>query len=116
MKAARSSAIISICPISERRQGPDSRKRARLRLPDRLWPANRPDHPKVCAAAEEQVPAIGLEARYGRSGRHLQYFQDFSRRGIDPSQFTGAVFPGAVPEISVHPADPGDMAVGLDAA
>src|SRR5499433_1171068 len=50
------------------------------------------------------------------SGRHLEPVEDLSRSRIDSPQVALVTFPGAVPELSVDPGDPGDEAVGLDRA
>jgi len=62
------------------------------------------------------IAAIGLEPRNAHSGRHIEPLHDLSRPGIDPPQIALVTFPGAVPELSVDPRDPGDEAVGLDRA
>src|SRR4029450_4557073 len=50
------------------------------------------------------------------SGRQLEPLQDLSRSRIDSPHIALVTFPGAVPELSVDPGDPGDEAVGLDGA
>src|SRR6185369_5207795 len=62
------------------------------------------------SSAEELIAAIGLEPRHGHAGRHLEPLQDFSGSGIDPPQIALVTLPGAVPELSVDPGDPGDEA------
>ncbi len=79
-------------------------------------PADGPHLPAPASSAEELIAAIGLEPRNAHSGRHLEPLQDLSRSRIDPPQFALVTFPGAVPELSVDPGDPGDEAVGLDRA
>src|ERR1700676_1018636 len=72
--------------------------------------------PAASASAEKLIAAIGLEPRHAYSGRHLEPLQDLSRSRIDSPQIALVIFPGAVPELSVDPGDPGDEAVGLDGA
>ena len=79
-------------------------------------PADGPHLPAPSASAEELIAAIGLEPRHAHSGRHLEPLQDLSRSRIDSPQIALVTFPGAVPELSVDPGDPGDEAVGLDGA
>src|SRR5258706_8287769 len=79
-------------------------------------PADGPHLAGLCAAAEESVAAIGLEAGNAHSGRHPETLQDLTRVRIDPPQFALLAFPGAVPEFAVDPGDPGNEAVGLDRA
>src|SRR4029077_15999646 len=62
------------------------------------------------------IAAIGFEPRNADSGRHVEPLQDLSRARIEPPQIALVAFPGAVPELSVDPGDPGDEAVGLDRA
>src|SRR4030095_11407772 len=70
----------------------------------------------VSSSAEKQIAAIGLEPRNGHSGRHLEPLQNLSGSRIDSPQVALVIFPGAVPELSVDPRDPGDEAGGLDRA
>jgi hypothetical protein len=63
------------------------------------------------ASAEEEIAAIGLEPRHVDSRRHLEPLQDLSRSRIDASDIALVTFPGAVPELSGNPGDPGDEAV-----
>src|SRR5258707_1617291 len=79
-------------------------------------PADGPHFPAPSSAAEELIPAIGLESRYAYAGRHLELLQDLSRPRIDSPQIALVAFPGAVPELSVDPGDAGDEAVGFDRA
>src|SRR5439155_18510881 len=79
-------------------------------------PADGPHLPALAASAEELIAAIGLEPRNADSGRHLEPLQDLSRSRIEPPQVALVTFPGAVPQLSVDPGDPGDEAVGLDRA
>src|SRR5256886_12476971 len=81
-----------------------------------LGPADGPHLPAASSSAEELIAAIGLEPRHEHSGRHLELLQDLSRSRIDSPQITLVTFPGAVPELSVDPGDPGDEAFGLDRA
>ena len=81
-----------------------------------LGPADGPHLPAPAASAEELIAAIGLEPRHHHSGRHFQPLQDLSRSRIDLPHIAHVTFPGAVPELSVDPGDPGDEAVGLDRA
>jgi TMEM175 potassium channel family protein len=77
-------------------------------------PADGPHLPALSSSAEESIAAIGLEPRYAHTGRHLEPVQDLSRSGVDSPHIALVAFPGAVPEFSVDPGDPGDEAVGLD--
>src|SRR5215510_13056232 len=79
-------------------------------------PADRPNLPAASAAAEELIAAIGLEPRNEHSGRHFERLQNVSGPGIDSPQIALVTFPGAVPELSVDPGDPGDESPGLDRA
>src|SRR5205809_7023308 len=79
-------------------------------------PADGPHLPAPSSSAEELIAAIGLEPRNAHSGRHLEPLQDLSSSGIDSPQITFVAFPGAVPQLSLDPGDPGDEAVGLDRA
>ena len=79
-------------------------------------PANGSNLPAGSASAEELIAAIGLEPRHAYSRRHLETLQDLSRSRINSPQIALVTFPGAVPELSVDPGDPGDEAVGLDGA
>src|SRR5262249_50294029 len=81
-----------------------------------LRPADRPYLAAPSSAAEELIGAIRLEPRNDHSGRHLEPFQDLSSSGIDSPQIALVTFPGAMPELSIDPRDPGDEAVGLDRA
>src|SRR5262245_52849357 len=68
------------------------------------------------ASAEEQIAAIGLEPRNAHAGRHVERLQNLSRSRIDSPQIALVTFPGAVPQLSVDPGDPGDEAIGLNRA
>jgi hypothetical protein len=81
-----------------------------------LGPADGPHLPAFSPSAEEPIGAIGLEPRNAHSGRHLEPLQNLSRLRIDLPQITFVTFPGAMPELSVHPGDPGHEAFGLDRA
>src|SRR5664279_6385016 len=81
-----------------------------------LGPANGPHLAATSASAEEVIAAIGLEPRNAHSGRHLEALHDLSRSRIDSPQIALVTVPGAVPELSVDPGNPGDEAVGLDRA
>ena len=81
-----------------------------------LGPANRSHLPAPSSSAEELIAAIGLEPRNIHSRRHFKPLEDLSRSGIDSSQIALVAFPGAVPELSVKPGNPGNEAVGLDRA
>src|SRR5262249_37498192 len=70
----------------------------------------------AAAAAEKAIAAVGFAPRHVRARRHLEPFQDLSRSGIDAPHVALVTLPGAVPELSVDPGDPGDEAVGLDGA
>src|SRR5215471_5042439 len=71
----------------------------------RLRSADDSEFAAAGAAAEERVPAVRLESRYGDAGRHVELFQNFAAPRIDPTQFAFLVFQGAVPEFAVHPGD-----------
>src|SRR6202040_3411043 len=43
--------------------------------------------PAASAAAEERVAAVGLEARHGYAGRHVELFQNLAGLRIDSAQF-----------------------------
>src|SRR5260370_28295929 len=118
-------------PRRPARRGIEARPRGPLRLLPRgvdgdlgaaarrgasLGPADGPHLPAPSSSAEELIAAIGLEPRNFHSGRHLEPLQDLSRSTIDSPQIALVTFPGAVPELSVDPGDPGDEAVGLDRA
>src|SRR5580765_1330473 len=79
-------------------------------------PADGSHFPGPASSAEELIAAIGLEPRNVHAARHLENFQDLSCARIDPPQIALVTFPGAVPELSVGPGDPGDEALGLDRA
>src|SRR5262249_39670531 len=66
------------------------------------------------SSAEELIAAIRLEPRNMHAGRHLEPVEDLSRSRIDSPHIALVTFPGAVPELSVDPGDPGHEAVGLD--
>src|SRR6202047_775831 len=70
--------------------------------------------PAASASAEELIAAIGLEPRHAHAGRHIEALQDLSGSRIDAPQIALVAFPGAVPELSVGPGDPGDDPLGLD--
>src|SRR5262245_39938448 len=55
------------------------------------------------ATTEELIGAIGLQARYACSGRHLKTLHDFSRLRVHPPDVAIVTFPGAVPELSIDP-------------
>src|SRR6187549_2412531 len=79
-------------------------------------PADRSHLPDASATAVEPIPAVGLEPRHEDSRRHLELLEDLSRPRIDPPQLALVAFPGAVPELSLDPRDPGHEPVGLDRA
>jgi hypothetical protein len=68
------------------------------------------------ASAEEPIAAIGFQSRNTHSRRHLEALQDLSRSRIDSPQIALVILPGAVPELSVNPGDPGDETAGFDGA
>ena len=92
------------------------RSPSRCPLRDSPGPADCAHLAAVAAAAEEPVAAVGLQARHGHAGRHIEPFQDLSGSRIDPSHVALVTFPGAVPELVVDPGDPGDEAAALDSA
>src|SRR5262245_12187029 len=63
--------------------------------------------PSVLAATEEPVAAVGLETRHMHARRHHEPLQDLSRSRIDSPHIALVAFPGGVPDLAVHPADPG---------
>jgi hypothetical protein len=77
-------------------------------------PADGPYLPAPSSSAERTDRRFGLEPRNAHSGRHLEPLQDLSRSRIDSPPIALVTFPGAVPELSGDPGDPGDEAVGLD--
>jgi hypothetical protein len=79
-------------------------------------PADGSHFPAPPSSAEKLIATIGLEPRHVHSGRHLEPLEDLSGLRIDSPQFALVTFPGAVPELSVDPGDPGDEAVGLNRA
>ena len=81
-----------------------------------LGPADGPDLPAPSSTAEKLIAAIGFEARYSHSGRHLERLQDLSCSGIDSPQIAFVAFPGSVPELSIDPSDSSDEAARLDRA
>src|SRR5215467_5059178 len=85
-------------------------------LPASPGSANCPQLPAASASAEESIRAVGLEARHAHAARHLEPLQNLSRSRVDSPDIALVTFPGAVPELSVDPGDPGDEAVGLDRA
>src|SRR5262245_40089157 len=101
-------------PGSLRPRPPGTDRGAAARRGATLGPADGPHLPARSSSAEELIAAIGLEPRNFHSGRHLESFLDLSRSGIDSPQIALVAFPGAVPELSVDPADAGYEAVGLD--
>src|SRR5215813_10578429 len=72
--------------------------------------------PAAPAAAEERVPAVGLEARHRYAGRHVDLLQNLAALRIDSAQFAFVGFPSAVPQFTVDPGDAGDETVRLDGA
>ena len=80
------------------------------------WPSHGSHFAAASASAEELIAAIGLKPRYAHSGRHFQPLQHLSGSLLYPHQIALVTFPGAVPEFSVDPADPGDEAGGLNGA
>jgi len=97
-------------------RGVDGALGAAARRGASLGPADDPHLPAPSSSAEELIAAIGLEPRNTQSERHIEPLQDLSRSRIDSPQIALVTFPGAVPELSVDPGDPGDEAVGLDRA
>jgi hypothetical protein len=83
---------------------------------DSLGPANGSQFPAPSPSAEELIAAIGLQPRNKHSGRHIEPLQHLSGPRVDSPQIALIAFPGAVPEISVDPGDPGDEAIGFDGA
>src|SRR5690606_29955084 len=68
------------------------------------------------AAAIEQVATVGFQAAHADAVGQAQAFEHGAAAGIDAAQFALVVLPGAVPQRIAHPADPGDVAVRLQAA
>src|SRR4030081_1381087 len=110
LEASASFAIARTLSVSDRD------RHARRRMLFAGGPADGSHLPAASASAEEPIAAIGLEPRHGHAGRYLEPLQDLSRSRIDPPQVAIVTLPGAVPELSVDPGDPGDEAVGLDGA
>src|ERR1700737_1853 len=96
--------------------GVDRDLRAAARRGASLGPADGPHLAAPSASAEDLLAPLGPEPRYAPSGRHFEPLQDLSRSRIDSPQIALVTFPGAVPELSVDPGDPGNKAVGLDRA
>src|SRR6516225_8927262 len=103
-------------PLRSLARGVDGALGAAVRRRASLGPADGPHPPAPSSSAEELLAPIGLEPRNLHPGRHLEALQDLSRSRIDSPQIALVAFPGAVPELSVDPSDPGDEAVGLDRA
>src|SRR6266852_3586812 len=103
-------------PLRFLARGVDGDLGAAARRGASLRPEDGPHLPARSSSAEELIAAIGLEPRNVHSGRHLEPLQDLSGSRIDSPQIALVTFPGAVPELSVDPGDPGDEAVGLDRA
>src|SRR5262245_60096465 len=111
--------------VSPARGGIESRPRGPLRLLPRgaaasrgapFGPADGPYLAATSPSAKEQIAVIGLEPRNVHSWRHLEPLQNLSRSKIDSPQIALVTFPGAVPQLSVDPGNPGDEAIGLDRA
>src|SRR5262245_54529891 len=79
-------------------------------------PADGPHLAGTAPAAEEQIAAVTLQPRHVHASWHFEHLQDLSCSRIHSSQLALVTFPGAVPQLSVDPGDPGDEAVGLDRA
>jgi hypothetical protein len=79
-------------------------------------PADGPHLAALSFTAEELIAAIGLEPRNAHSGGHLETLLDLSRSRIDSPQIAVVTFPGAMPEFSVDPGNPGDEAAAFDGA
>src|SRR5581483_11428672 len=69
--------------------------------------------PAAATTAEEQIASTGFEPGHGHSSRHLERLQHLSRSSIDSPQIALVLFPRAVPQLRVDPADSRDEAVGL---
>src|SRR5712672_3630181 len=110
LEASASFAIARTLSVSDRE------RHARRHILFAGGPADGSHLPAASASAEELIAAIGLEPRHGHAGRHLDPLQDLSRSRIDSPQVAIVTLPGAVPELSVDPGNPGDEAVGLDGA
>src|SRR6266404_1039853 len=113
-ESARSRGLIPFDQIEA--TASNLRKITLLHRGDSPGPADGSHLPARCSSAEELIAAIGLEPRHAHSGRHFEPLQDLSRSRIDSPHIALVTFPGAVPELSVDPGDPGDEAVGLDRA
>src|SRR5262245_5453604 len=80
------------------------------------WSMNR-SYPSACSTtAEQSAAAIGLEPRDRRAQRHLESLQDLSGLRIDPPQIAFVAFPGAVPELTIHPGNAGHEPSARDGA
>src|SRR5262249_29459409 len=77
---------------------------------------DRSHFPAASAAAEERVAAVGLEARYGYAGWHVDLLQNLAAQWIDSAQVAFVRFPRAMPKFAVDPGDAGHEAVRLEGA
>src|SRR5687768_16324974 len=84
--------------------------RTRARAP------HRPHLPALASPAVEPIATIGLEHRHAHALGHLEALEHFAGPRVDSPNVILVAFPRAVPELSVHPGDSGDEAVGLDRA
>ena len=102
--------------ISSAGRGARATRSQRLSRSAPLGPAHDPHISAFSSSTEEPVGAIGLEPRYAHAGGHLESFQDLSRSRVDAPQITLITLPGAVPELAIHPRNPGDEAVRFNRA
>ena len=78
--------------------------------------ADGPYLPAPASSAEELIAAIGLEPRHRPTPGGMSSLSKTSPFEDRTASIAVVTFPGAVPELSVDPGDPGDEAVGLDRA
>src|SRR5262249_29263714 len=81
-----------------------------------LRPPHRADLAAVAAAAEEAVLAVGFEARHADTLGHGDRFQHLAGLRVDVPEVALLLFPGAVPELAIHPGDAGDEAATFNGA
>ena len=68
------------------------------------------------ATAIERVRSVALEPADVGACRHREALEHGAALRIDATQLALVALPGAVPELSVHPGDPGDEAVRVERA
>src|SRR4051812_21189257 len=80
------------------------------------WPADCSQLAALPASAEEPIATVRFEPRHAHAGGHVETLQHLARLRIDASHVALVGFPGAVPELPVHPRHAGDETVRLDGA